>query len=41
MVAATVAATLGLVVEQHDDGSQPGMHDLNIMALAELQLQWR
>lgn len=33
VVAATVAPTLALVVEQHDDGSQPGMHDLNIMAL--------
>lgn len=32
VVAATIAATLGLVVEQYDDGSHPGMHDLNIMA---------
>ncbi len=31
LVAATIAATLGLRVEQHDDGSRPGMHDLNIM----------
>jgi len=31
VVAATIAATLGLRVEQHDDGSRPGMHDLNIM----------
>lgn len=30
-VAATIAATLGLTVEQHDDGSRPGMHDLNIL----------
>lgn len=30
-MAATIAATLGLRVEQHDDGSRPGMHDLNIM----------
>jgi len=33
VVAATIAATLGLRVEQHDDGSRPGMHDLNIMAV--------
>lgn len=33
VVAATIAATLGLVVEQYDDGSQPGMHDLNIIAV--------
>lgn len=32
VVAATIAATLGLKVEQHDDGSRPGMHDLNILA---------
>lgn len=31
VVAATIAATLGLRVEQHDDGSRPGMHDLNIL----------
>ena len=31
VVAATIAATLGLRVEQHDDGSRPGMHDLNIV----------
>jgi hypothetical protein len=31
VVAATIAATVGLRVEQHDDGSRPGMHDLNIM----------
>ncbi len=29
-VAAVIGATLGLEVEQYDDGSQPGMHDLNI-----------
>lgn len=28
----TIAATLGLRVEQYDDGSRPGMHDLNIFA---------
>lgn len=32
IVAATIVATLGLRVEQHDDGSRPGMHDLNILA---------
>ena len=32
VVAATIAATLGLRVEQHDDGSRPGMHDLDILA---------
>lgn len=31
MVAASIKATLGLTVEQHDDGTQPGMHDLNII----------
>lgn len=31
VVAATIAATLGLRVEQHDDGSRPGMHDLNVV----------
>ncbi len=31
VVAATIAATLGLRVEQHDDGSRSSMHDLNIM----------
>jgi len=31
VVEATIAVTLGLRVEQHDDGSKPGMHDLNIM----------
>lgn len=31
IVAATIMATLGLKVAQHDDGKQPGMHDLNIM----------
>lgn len=31
VVAVLIAATLGLKVEQHDDGRQPGMHDLNIM----------
>lgn len=31
-VAATIATTLGLKVEQHDDGRHPGMHDLNIIA---------
>ena len=31
MVAVSIAATLGLKVEQHDDGRQPAMHDLNIM----------
>lgn len=30
VVAATIMTTLGLKVEQHDDGTQPGMHDLNI-----------
>ncbi len=30
LAAANVAATLGLEVEQYDDGTQPGMHDLNI-----------
>lgn len=32
VVAATIATTLGLQVAQHDDGRQPGMHDLNIIA---------
>lgn len=31
VVAATIEATLGLRVEQYDDGSLPGMHDLNIV----------
>jgi len=31
VVAATIATTLGLKVEQHDDGRHPGMHDLNII----------
>lgn len=31
VVAATITTTLGLKVEQHDDGKQPGMHDLNII----------
>jgi hypothetical protein len=31
VVAATITATLGLTVKQHDDGKQPGMHDLNII----------
>lgn len=31
VVAATIMTTLGLKVEQHDDGKQPGMHDLNIV----------
>ena len=35
VVAATIAATLGLTVEQHDDGSRPGMHDLYIMTADE------
>ncbi|MFK5584155.1 hypothetical protein [Serinicoccus sp. LYQ131] len=33
VAAATIAATLGLRVEPHDDGSRPGMHDLNILAV--------
>lgn len=32
VVAATIATTLGLRVEQHDDGSRPGMHDLDILS---------
>src|SRR5699024_10000289 len=31
VVAATIAATLGRRVVQHDDGSRPGMHDLDIL----------
>ena len=31
VVAATITTTLGLKVVQHDDGKQPGMHDLNII----------
>jgi hypothetical protein len=31
VVAATIRTTLGLKVEQHDDGKQPGMQDLNII----------
>ncbi len=31
VVAATIRAVLCLKVEQHDDGKQPGMHDLNIV----------
>ncbi len=31
MVAATITTTLGLRVEQYDNGLQPGMHDLNII----------
>lgn len=30
VAAATIACTLGLRVEQHDNGNRPGMHDLNI-----------
>ncbi len=33
VVAATIMTTLGLKVEQHDDGTQPGMHDLNIISM--------
>jgi len=33
VVAATIMTTLGLKVEQHDDGKQPGMHDLNIISV--------
>ncbi len=33
VVAATIRTTLGLKVEQHDDGTQPGMHDLNIITV--------
>jgi hypothetical protein len=32
VAAATIAATLSSRVEQNDDGSRPGMHDLNILA---------
>ena len=35
VAAATIAATLGVRVEQHDDGSRPGMHDLNVMTAGE------
>ena len=35
VVAVKIAATLGLRIEQHDDGSWPGMHDLNIMTADE------
>jgi len=31
VVAATITTTLGLRVEQYDNGLQPGMHDLNII----------
>jgi len=31
VAAATIGATLSLQVEQHDNGKQPGMHDLNIL----------
>lgn len=31
LAAATITATLGLEVEQNDDGRRPGMHDLNIV----------
>lgn len=34
VAAATIAATLGVPVEQHDDGRRPGMHDLNIVGPA-------
>jgi len=33
VVAATITTTLGLKVEQHDDGQQPSMHDLNIISV--------
>ena len=33
VVAATITTTLGLRVEQHDDGRQPGLHDLNIISV--------
>ncbi len=33
VVAATITTTLGLRVEQHDDGQQPSMHDLNIISV--------
>ncbi len=33
VVAATITTTLGLRVEQHDDGQQPGIHDLNIISV--------
>jgi len=33
VVAATIMTTLGLKVEQHDDGTQPGMHDLDIITV--------
>jgi hypothetical protein len=32
VVAATIARTLGVDVGQHDDGSEPGMHDLEFCA---------
>ncbi len=41
VVAATIAKTVGLKVEQHDDGRQPGMHDLNIIATDGTVLPWR
>ncbi|MEI4274241.1 hypothetical protein TEK04_21180 [Klenkia sp. LSe6-5] len=31
VAAATITTTLRLKVRQHDDGKQPGMHDLNII----------
>lgn len=31
VAAATITRTLGLQVKQYDDGTQPGMHDLNII----------
>ena len=33
VVAATITTTLGLRVEQYDNGLQPGMHDLNIISV--------
>ena len=48
VVAATIRTTLGLNVDQHDDGTQPGMHDLNPVCttstsrlLTEARLPWR
>lgn len=35
LAAATIATTLGLTVKQHDDGTKPGMHDLNIVMSGE------
>lgn len=35
VAAATIARTLGVQVKQHDDGTQPGMHDLNIVAAGD------